>query len=203
MNRQMVVALVALLMAACARDPKDGPGAAPADSTASRPDVGVKGQSEALDACDLVSTADLAAVFAPRTFATENGGPEPRNRAGSATQNSVTSCTFVSRGTSIRDMVTVSVMVVTSPSDAAQRSTEQMKQGATSLGLNATPIDLPGLGDAAYWVNLGSASRSAVAINVKQGSRRWLTVSESSSGQSVDDTVARLTTIAKSALGKL
>jgi hypothetical protein len=167
MNRQMVVALVALLMAACARDPKDGPGAAPADSTASRPDVGVKGPSDALDAC------------------------------------AVTSCTFVSRGASIRDMVTVSVMVVTSPSDAAQRSTEQMKQGATSLGLNAKPIDLPGLGDAAYWVNLGSASRSAVAINVKQGSRRWLTVGESSSGQSVDETVARLTTIAKSALGKL
>ncbi len=205
MNRHVTVAVLAVLMAACAPETKDGSaaGAVPAASTASRPEVAVGGSSDTRDACDLVSIGDLAAVFAPRTFATDNSGPVPRNQTGSAKTNAVTSCTFVSKGASIRDMVTVSVSVVTSPSDAAQRSVEQMKQGVTSLGLNANPVDIAGLGDAAYWVNLGSAQRSAVAVNVKQGSRRWLTVGESSSGQSVEETVERLTKLAHLALGKL
>ncbi len=205
MNRHLTVAAIALLTAACAGEPTHGPeaGASPAAATAPRPEAAVRGPSDTRDACDLVSIDDLAAVFAPRTFATDNSGPVPRNRPGGPKQNSVTSCTFVSSGTSVRDMITVSMMVVTAPSDAAQQSVEQMKKGATALGLNANPIDIQALGDGAYWVNLGSAQRSAVAVNVKQGARRWLTVSESSSGRQLDDTVARLTKLAQSALGKL
>ena len=78
-----------------------------------------------------------------------------------------------------------------------------MKAGVASLGVAARPVDITGLGDSAYWVNLGSDRRSAVAVNVQRNPRYWLSVSESSSGQEEAVTVSRLTEVAKAALGRL
>lgn len=155
------------------------------------------------DACALVTVGDLAAAFGARQFVVDNSGPAPRNIAGTATTNTVSSCTFVSAGATVRDMATVTVMLVTAPSDAKQNTVAQMKKGVMSLGIPVTPVDIPALGNAAYWVNLGSAQRSSLAVNVQSGSRHWLTVSESSVGQPVDTTVGRLIQVARTALTKL
>jgi hypothetical protein len=204
MIRVMNVAVATLLLAACAGEAKDGAkDAARATVAAQDPATATGTRADTRDACELITTAELATVFAPRTFAVDTSGPVPRNRVGKANQNSTTSCTFSSAHTSVRDLVTVTVMVVTSPSDAAQRTVDQMKKGVMSLGLNAKPVDVTGLGDGAYWVNLGSTRRSAFALNVKNGARRWLTVGESSSGERDEDTVARLTKLAELALAKL
>jgi hypothetical protein len=204
MNRLMNVAVAALLLAACAGEAKDGAkdgtrtaavSGEPAADAGARPDT--------RDACELVTTTELATVYAPRTFAVDTTGPVSRNRVGKANENSMTTCTFSSASASVRDLVTVTVMVVTSPSDAAQRTVDQMKTGVMSLGLNAKPVDVAGLGDGAYWVNLGSTQRSAFALNVKDGARRWLTIGESSSGQRDEETLSRLTKLAGLALAKL
>ncbi|MFM7067490.1 MAG: hypothetical protein ACKO0U_11800 [Gammaproteobacteria bacterium] len=100
-------------------------------------------------------------------------------------------------------MMSVTVIVTTAPSDGAQRTVEQMKAGLQSLGMKAVPTDLPGLGDGAYWVNLGSDRRSAVAVNVNHEPRTWLTVSESSADQEVAITVERLAEIARRVLTAL
>lgn len=202
MNRLMTAAVTAMLLGACASEGKEA--AKDGARTSEAATAGSGGASTATrDACELITTADLAAEFAPRTFIVDTSGPVPRNRVGKANQNSVTSCTFASTNSSFRDMMTITVMVVTSPSDAAQRTVEQMKTGAMSLGLKAVPVDVAGLGDGAYWVNLGSAQRSSLSINVKQGARRWLTVGESSTGQREAETVTHLTKLAGMALGKL
>jgi hypothetical protein len=77
-----------------------------------------------------------------------------------------------------------------------------MKTGVLSVSPGAQPADIPGLGDGAYWVNLGG-QRSGVSVNVKHDPRTWLTVSESSSGQDVSLTVDRLTAIARGVLARL
>jgi len=150
----------------------------------------------------MISPADLAEVFAPRTFVVDTSGPVPHNQPGTAKTNAVTSCSYTS-GTTMRDMMTINVTLVTAPHDAAHASVEQMKKGVAALGLNATPVDIAGLGDAAYWVNLGSAQRSSIAVNVKHAPRQWLTVGESSAGDRVEESVDRLTKIARKALAQL
>jgi hypothetical protein len=155
------------------------------------------------DACDLVTPDELAAIFTGRSFAIDNTSPAPRNTPASPGRNAITSCTFVSPGASVKDMITVSVILTTAPSDKAQQTIDRMKAGVASLGMAATPVDIAGLGDGAYWVNLGSDRRSGVAVNVQRNPRYWLSVSESSSGQEEATTVSRLTEIARQALGRL
>lgn len=165
------------------------------DAPASRP-------GPAVDACTMISPADLADAFAPRTFVIDTSGPVSRNTAGTPKTNAITSCTYTS-GTTMRDMMTINVTLVTSPTDAAHASVEQMKKGVAALGLNATPVDITGLGDAAYWVNLGSRQRSSLALNVEHAPRQWLTIGESSADDSIDQSVARLVKIARKALDQL
>jgi len=52
-------------------------------------------------------------------------------------------------------------------------------------------------------VNLGSAQRSSIAVNVKHAPRQWLTVGESSAGDRVEESVDRLTKSARKALAQL
>jgi hypothetical protein len=156
-----------------------------------------------IDACRLITPDELGAVFAGRTFAVDQSGPGLANPPAAQGKNTVTSCTYVSADASPRELVAVTVLLVTAPTDAAHQSIDAMKSGVESLGLNATTTDIPGLGDGAYWVNLGSERRSAVAVNVSQKPRMWLTVSESSSGQPVELTVERLITVAQNVLRRL
>ena len=155
-----------------------------------------------LDACKLISPQELGEIFAGRTFVIDNSGPVARNQQGGANKNALTTCTFVSAGVSVEDKNVVTLLVKTAPNDAAHHSTEVMKAGVKQLGLGVEPSDIPGLGDGAYWVNLGTR-RSAVQVNVKHDPRIWLVVSESSSGQDVSTTVARLSDIARRVLPRI
>jgi len=205
-RRPAAFALSTALLAACGGGTVEKSAAdAPPSST-----VAVSGNTDAhasrtgttADACLMISPADLAEVFAPRTFVVDTSGPVSRNQPGTAKTNTITSCTYTS-GTTMRDMMTINLTVVTAPNDAAHATVEQMKQGVAALGLNATPVDIASLGDAAYWVNLGSAQRSAIAVNVKHAPRQWLTIGESSAGDRVEESVDRLTKIARKALEQL
>ena len=159
--------------------------------------------AETPDACTLVTTDELAAIFPTRSFTLDNMPPEKRNKPGGPRRNAVTSCTFISNGASIPDMMTVSVVLITAYSDKAQPSIERMQSGLSTLGLKISHKTIEGLGDGAYWYNIGGNSRSGVVLNVMRNPRYWLTISESSSGQDEPATVSRLTEVARQALARL
>ena len=155
------------------------------------------------DACDLVTPVDLATIFPGRSFTPDDTPPEKRNKPGGPRRNAVTSCTFISNGASIPDMMTVSVVLITAYSDKAQPSIEKMQSGLSTLGLKISHKTIEGLGDGAYWYNIGGNRRSGVVLNVMRNPRYWLTISESSSGQEEPPIVSRLTEVARQALARL
>ncbi len=159
--------------------------------------------AEAPDACTLVTTDELAAIFPTRSFTLDNMPPEKRNKPGGPRRNAVSSCTFISNGASIPDMMTVSVVLITAYSDEAQPSIEKMQSGLSTLGLKISHKTIEGLGDGAYWYNIGGNRRSGVVVNVMRNPRYWLAISESSSGQEEAATVSRLTEVTRHALGRL
>lgn len=195
-HKIMLIAGFALWLCACS-DSGKGDAAAPAATAAGVVDF------QDLDACNLVSSEELAGIFSGRSFAVDDSNPAPRSRKGGPDENSFTSCTFITADLSPSEMMAVTVLVTIAPGDDRQQSIQAMKSGVTGLGLGAMPVDVPGLGDGAYWANLGSDRRSAVAVNVKHDPRIWLTVSESSSGQEVGLTVERLTGVAQRVLERL
>ena len=151
------------------------------------------------DACALLLKSDIDAAFAPRTFTLEPmGRPDIASNGQLA---AVSTCTFASRGANIREMLTVGLLARRAPSDASGVTVATAKAGAAQL--KATPVDVPGLGDAAYWVNLGSANRPSIQLNVFKGPRVWLVFSASAAGLDVDATVARLATLAGAAVGRI
>ena len=152
-----------------------------------------------LDACALLLKADVDAAFAPRVFA--NGEKGRGNFAGTAKLAAVSSCTFTSRGASLREMLTVGILARRAPSDQTGVPLASAKDGAVKL--NATPVDVPGLGDGAYWVNLGSRTRPVISLNVLKGKRLWLVFSASASGLATETALAGLTKAAKATLGRL
>lgn len=188
-------AALALMLAGCGEPQPPQPQAADPAPAAAAADT-------ALDACRLLTPEALSGVFAGRSFVVDTTSPAPRNRPGGAGRNAITSCTFVSEGTSPQDMMAVTLTVTTAPNDQAQPSVEKMKAGLAQLAQKAEPVDIPGLGDGAYWVNLG-ARRSAVTVNVRRNPRIWIALSESSNGQDVTQTVDRLTSLARQALSAL
>ena len=156
-------------------------------------------QSPPLDACALMLKADVDAAFAPRVF--REGDKGPGGFAGTAKLATVASCTYSSRGASLRDMLTVGILARRAPSDQTGVTVAVAKDGALKLG--ATPIDVPGLGHAAYWVNLGSAKRPLVQLNVLKGKRLWLIFSASAAGLNTESALANLTTVARATLARL
>jgi hypothetical protein len=157
-----------------------------------------EGVSGPLDACALMSKADVEAAFAPRLFGA--GEPGRGNFAGTAKLASVSSCSFTSRGASLREMLTVSILARRAPSDQAGTTAAMAKAGAVQL--HATPVDVSGLGDAAYWVNLGSARRPIIQLNVLKGKRLWLIFSASAATLGTDAALASLTKVAKATLAR-
>lgn len=153
----------------------------------------------ASDACAVVTTGEVNAAFAPRVFMIDTSGPVAPKLPAKYAQ--VSTCTFVSKGTSARDMVVVTVIVRRAPSDETGTTITMMKEGAVKLG--ATPVDVADLGDSAYWINLGGSKRPNRQLNVAKGKRVWLIVGESQSKLSDADAVSRLTHIAQAALGRI
>jgi len=156
-----------------------------------------QGAPKGLDACSLITKADVDAAFAPRIFETDNSGPAQRM---SSKYAEVSNCTFVSKGATVRDLATVTVSVRVATSDAYGVGIDKMKAGAVAL--KGTPVDVAGVGDGAYWVNLGSSARPARQLAVAKGKRVWLTFGEGSPALSDAEAVAKLTRLAKSGLGK-
>jgi hypothetical protein len=152
-----------------------------------------------LDACALMRKADVEAAFAPRLFG--NGEPGRGDVAGTAKLATVSGCTFTSRGASVREMMTVSILARRAPNDEAGVTVASAKDGAVKL--NTTPVDVPGLGDAAYWVNLGSSTRPIIQLNVLKGRRLWLIFGATASTLGTDAALAGLTTVAKATLRRL
>lgn len=191
-------ALVLLLVvgAACSADAK---GSKPAAAPGSAAPASTARTDAAPGACVLLTKADVDAAFAPRVFALE---PEPQpDIAGTDRIASVSHCTYASRGASIREMITAGLLVRQAPTDAMGVTVATAKDGAVKL--NGTPVDVPGLGDAAYWINLGSARRPIVQLNVFVGPRLWLVFSASDPTRSAEAAVADLGKVAETAIGRM
>lgn len=186
------VVLLLALCSACSGDTKRSRTAEASAATGSQ-------TARPFDACAFVLKADVDAAFAPRTFTLE---PKGRPDIASTGQRAdVSTCTFASRGASVRDLLTVGLLARRAPSDASGVTVATAKAGAAQL--KTTPVDVPGLGDAAYWVNLGSANRPSIQLNVFKGPRVWLVFSASAAGLNVDAAVGHLTNVAQAALARL
>lgn len=190
-----VVVLLLALGSACSGDSK---GSRTAAATAVLSAAGSQA-ARAFDACALLLNADVDAAFAPRTFTLEPTNPPDVVSKGQMA--AVSTCTFTSGGASVREMLTVGLLARRAPTDASGVTVVQAKSGSAQL--KATPVDVPGLGDAAYWVNLGSASRPSIQLNVFKGPRVWLIFSASAAGLDVDAAVEHLTAIARVSLSRL
>lgn len=196
-------AAIVLSLAACG-NPAPAPQEKTSATDTAAATTGTAAQAdETPDACTLVTTDDLATIFPGRSFALDNTSPEMRNKPGGPRRNAITSCTYVSTGASMSDMMTITVVLTTAYSDKAQPSLQQMQSGLSTLGVKFKGGPIEGVGDAGYWYNAGGDRRSAVVVNVMRNPRYWLSVSESSSGQEEPVTISRLTDVARTALGRM
>ena len=191
-------ALVLLLAAGSALSCKAGESKS-AVSTSGNARSDVAQAAGPLDACALMLKADVDAAFAPRVFG--DGEKGVGDVAGSATLAAVSGCTFSSPGASAKEMMTVSILARRAPDDQTGMTVAMAKDGAVQL--NATPVDVPGLGEAAYWINLGSSTRPIIQLNVLKGKRLWLIFSATASPLGTDTALAGLAQVARAALGRL
>ncbi len=112
------------------------------------------------------------------------------------TRAAVSSCTYTSRGTTVKEMVTVTLGVRRAPSDATGTTPEASKAGAVQL--KSTPVEVAGLGDGAYMVNLGSS----IQLNVFRGKREWLIFGSRAKTLENAAVLAAITKIAKATLAR-
>ena len=189
------VLLLLAVLSACAGDTK---GSQTAQSSPAGQARAAAPAAASLGACALLLKADIDAAFAPRVFTVE-----PQNRPdtkGTTSMASVSRCTYASRGASVREMMTVGLVARQAQNDASGVTVAVAKEGAAKL--NATPVDVPGLGDAAYWINLGSAQRPVIELNVFIGPRLWLVFSGSAPTLDTDTALAHLRQVAEAALAR-
>lgn len=188
-----------LLLAACAALSCTAGESKTTVSTSGNAQSDVAQAAGPLDACALVLKTDVDAAFAPRLFG--EGEKGVGDVAGSATLAAVSGCSFISRGASAKEMMTVSVLARRAPDDQTGMTVAMAKDGAVQL--NATPVDVPGLGDGAYWINLGSSTRPIIQLNVLNGKRLWLIFSATASPLETDAALTGLTQVARATLGRL
>jgi hypothetical protein len=150
-----------------------------------------------LDACKIMQKADVETAFAPRKFDAGSPGPVVK---GSAKLAAVSSCTYSAAGASVRDRISVTLMARRAPTDATGTTPAQARQGAAQL--KATPVDVSGLGDGAYWINIGSTTSPSIQINVFRGKREWLIFSSFGGKVDSNTALANLTKIAKATLAR-
>jgi len=153
--------------------------------------------AEGRDACAMLQKADVEAAFAPRKF--DSGKPGYAVK-GSSTRAAVSSCTYTSRGATVKDMVTVTLVVRRAPSDASGTTPGAARAGAVKL--KVTPVDVAGLGNGAYWVNLGSSAFPVIELNVFRGKREWLVFSSGARTLDKNVVLAGLTKIAKATVAR-
>lgn len=147
--------------------------------------------ADGMDPCKMMQKTDVEAAFAPHKF---DGGSLVQTMKGSAKLAAVSECVYTSKGASIKEMVSVSLLVRRAPTDATGTSPAQARAGAVTL--KATPVDVSGLGEGAYWVNLGTARAPSIQLNVFRGKREWLVYGAAGKMDS-NVLVASLTNIAK------
>lgn len=140
------------------------------------------------DACAMLHKVDVEAAFAPRAF---DAGTPGFALKGSKSMAAVSNCTYNSRGATTKDMLTVTLGVRRAQNDATGVTPETAKAGAVQL--KATPMDVAGLGDSAYWIRLGGG----VQLNVFKGKREWLTFGARSKALDDPAILAALTKVAK------
>jgi hypothetical protein len=147
--------------------------------------------ADGMDPCKIMQKADVEAAFAPHKF---GDGSLSQTMKGSAKLAAVSECVYTSKGASIKETLSVSLLVRRAPTDATGTSSAQARAGAAKL--NATPADVSGLGEGAYWVNLGTARAPSIQLNVFRGKREWLVYGAAGKMDS-NALVASLTNIAK------
>lgn len=147
--------------------------------------------ADGMDPCKMMQKSDVEAAFAPRKF---DDGSLVQTMKGSAKLAAVSECVYTSKGASIKEMVSVSLLMRRAPTDAAGMSPAQARAGAVTL--KATPVDVSGLGEGAYWVNLGTARAPSIQLNVFRGKREWLVYGAAGNKDS-NVLVASLTSVAK------
>ena len=152
--------------------------------------------AEDRDACAMLQKADVEAAFAPRVFDSGKAGFTVKS---SPTRAALSSCTYTSRGATAKDMVTVTLGVRRAPSDATGTTPEAAKAAAQ---LNATPVDLTGLGNGAYWISLGGSAFPVFELNVFRGKREWLVFSSGARTMNKSAVLAGLTKIAKATVAR-
>ena len=142
--------------------------------------------------------ADVDGVFSPRSFDSGTAGP---SQPGTAKLAAVAGCTYTSQAPRPRDMVSVTLTVRRSADGAKQVPMAAAKAGAVRL--KATPVDVPGLGDGAYWINMGTDVAPSYQLNVMVGARYWLVFSTSGVILEPPQAVQALTTLARAVLPRL
>ena len=152
----------------------------------------------AFDSCALLQKADVEAAFSPRAF--DQGTASPLF-PGTAKLAAVSSCTYTSQGPSLRDIVSITLLARRSPEGVNNVSADAMKAGVVQL--KGTPVDLPDLGDGAFWVNLGSDSHPSYQLNVKVGARYWLVFSTAGVRGEQQLAIESLASLARAVLPRL
>ena len=87
-----------------------------------------------------------------------------------------------------------------------RRSPDGVKGVSMEAGvvqLKGTPVDVPGLGDGAFWANLGTDSHPSYLPNVMVGTRYWLTFSTAGVKTEPQRAIQTLTGLAKTVLPRL
>lgn len=155
-------------------------------------------QAQPMDPCAMIRKADLETVFS-RSFEAGIAGPP---QAGTAKRAAVASCTYTSPAPQPRDMLSVSFVVRRSPEGMKGISLETAKAGAVQV--KATPVDVPGLGDGAYWINLNTEASPNYQLNVMAGGGRyWLIFSSFGLRLEPAKAIPMLSTLARVTLPRL
>jgi hypothetical protein len=145
------------------------------------------------DACAMLLKTDVEAAFAPRIF--EPGTPGHEQAKSSPKLADLSSCTYSSPGASPRESLSVTLLARRSPDDASSPTPQAMKDALVKL--NGVPADVPGLGEGAYWVNMGSSSFPVIQLNVFRGKREWFVFSAATKAIDAKVALAALTKLAK------
>ena len=136
------------------------------------------------DACAMLLKADVEAAFAPRVFSP--GTPGHDKPKSSPKLADVSSCTYSSPGAFAKDRLSATLLARRSPDDASGVTPQAAREGA--IKLKGIPVDVAGLGEGAYWLNLGSSAFPVIQLNVFRGKREWFIFSIS--GRAIDSNAA-------------
>jgi hypothetical protein len=199
MSKKVLLHSIALLTAALmaglagcraveSRDTLPVPATQPPQAPAPQSSAQAPAAASKFDACKLLTKADAEQIL---------GKPvdSPTNPLQGDETYSVDSCEYKVTGGTPLDNVTLIVTVPANGDPArAQAVFNSGKQQAQAL-YNAAPLDVPGLGDAAYWV--GGAGNN---LSILKGN---IFVSLSASTQKGDSASPALLDLAKVVLGRL